>query len=142
HSSNIDVSLPVLFKDGEETEFQLVTDEGTSTVTTSKEIIEAETLHDAMLVYSGPNAFLHGRDVAVIDYPEMDGLNENNRHFLEYVRMSDSLLFVLNTIEPFSAEECEFLLEVTEKIPLCPVHFVLKKSGLLTPDKIDDIGKR
>lgn len=142
HSSNIDVSLPVLFKDGEETEFQLVTDEGTSTVTTSKEIIEAENLHDAMLVYSGPNAFLHGRDVAVIDYPEMDGLNENNRHFLEYVRMSDSLLFVLNTIEPFSAEECEFLLEVTEKIPLCPVHFVLKKSGLLTPDKIDDIGKR
>ncbi|HBZ08555.1 MAG TPA: GTP-binding protein [Bacillus bacterium] len=141
-SSCIDVSLPVLFKDGQETEFQLVSDEGVSVVTTSKDIIEAENRPDTLLVYSEPNTLLHAHNMTMIDYPEMDGVNKSNSHFLEYLRMSDRLLFVLNNKEPFSTEECEFLLDITEKVPLCPIHFVLKKSELLSADGVYEIEKR
>ncbi len=141
-SSLIDTSLPIVYKNGGATEFQLIADEGISAVTTSKEIIEAESRQDTMLVYLEPNAFLQEQDVAIIDYPDLNSLNKNNQHFLEYVRMSDSLLFVLNPIEPFSTQECEFLLDVTERVPLCPIHFVLKKSEQLTPDQISVIEKR
>ncbi|VEF48988.1 P-loop containing nucleoside triphosphate hydrolase [Bacillus freudenreichii] len=141
-SDMINTALPVLYKDGDEVEFQLISDENITTVSSSKEIIDAEGRQDTMLKYSAPNSFLREQSAAIIDYPEMDTLRSDSSQFLEAARMCDGLLFVLNTIEPFSAEECEFLLDVSEKIPFCPIHFVVKKSDMLTPEKITDIGKR
>lgn len=138
----IDTAIPVLYKEAEEVEYQLISDENLTTFSTNKEITDAEGREGTLLEYSGPNQLLKEQRAAIIDYPEMDTLKRNSSQFLEFARMSDGLLFVLNSVEPFSTEECEFLLDVNEKIPFCPIHFVLKKGDMLSSEKIADIEKR
>ncbi|MFD1707749.1 GTP-binding protein [Siminovitchia sediminis] len=133
--------IPVMYQDGEKTQLQLISNEGITTVTNSSEWMEFEHRRDALMKYTARYPFLHDHHTAVIEYPDKD-IFSNSEHFHDYVRMSDALLFVLNSAEPFSAEECEFLLKVKEKIPLCPIHFVLKKDNLLSTEKMEELSKR
>ncbi|WP_050615621.1 dynamin family protein [Bacillus testis] len=73
-----------------------------------------------------PSEVLGKNRIAIIDTPGFRG-RKDEQEVIEFLPLADCLLFVLDAEDPFTDQERDILLKMTEQSPYLPVAFVITK---------------
>ncbi|MDP4164821.1 MAG: dynamin family protein, partial [Bacillota bacterium] len=121
----------VSFKNDEHEEISEITNEGIRAVTSLSDfhgIADGQQETAASIVdVKLPASFLEEHGLSLIDTPGFNGFGLHDYEVIDYLRMADSLLFVLNADEPLTEKEREILAHLKETVPEMPIHFLLNK---------------
>lgn len=127
----------VMFKDGENTDINEITDTKISRIETLSEFDNLTTLNyqkEACIDFTFPCQFLRENQLAIIDTPDIKGSNEKNEVF-KHLHLADSLLFVLDANAPFSDKEAEILQQIQDHTPNLPIHFILNNMDTIYSER-------
>lgn len=132
---------PVFYRYSESSYENMISDRGVLPVTSS-EGENSENVNEGIVECGVAHSFLKRHDVSLIDFPAIHMLQYNEEELVDCANASNGLLFILNTIEPFSADECELDLNLKEKANRLPIHFLLCKDESLSDEKVKEIAER
>lgn len=127
-------STTVMFKDNARAELMEITDEGMREVT---DLTEYENSTEAIIHWQMPFDFLKENGIALIDTPAITGRNKFRNGVFQYLKLADSLLFVLDAEASFSEKELETVVKIREHAPELPIHFLL--NGVNSEQEIVDL---
>jgi GTPase SAR1 family protein len=119
----------IIIEDAPQVSVQIVSQEGQSEMSVEEfyEITAHGNEQDVAFTFQLPSPFLQKYELSFIDTPEFANQPIENNRLFRYLHYGDSLLFVLNAHEPFTAREQEIVLTLQEQAPNLPIHFVLNK---------------
>ncbi|WP_223703049.1 GTP-binding protein [Sutcliffiella deserti] len=81
----------------------------------------------SILELKWPSALLEEQHYSLISTSEFDAMYIENNDTLNFVPLSDGLLYVLDANTPFTEEELQILVKIKERAPEVPVHFLINK---------------
>ncbi|MBM7618755.1 GTPase SAR1 family protein [Bacillus tianshenii] len=118
-----DEACPIFIRaDGEKAELNEITAEGTRVLNDL-----GEHQAGAIVDLKWPSTFLEEQNYSLISTSEFDVKNVEGNETLDFVPLSDGLLYVLDAQTPFTEEELHVLVKIKERAPEIPVHFVINK---------------
>lgn len=117
-------SVAVMFKDNDITEITEITDEGIRVI---GDLTKFENSTEALIQCQMPFDFLKENGIALIDTPVITGRNKFRNGVFQYLKLADSLLFVLDTEDSFTERELEMVVKIREQAPELPIHFLLNE---------------
>ncbi|WP_077624778.1 GTP-binding protein [Sediminibacillus massiliensis] len=110
-------SATILFKDAEEAEIQVVSNNQQSSVSDSEAYRQAVRIRDNFIKCRRPVSFLQDHKLGLIHSP----LPVAGRH----AHLADGLLFVMNADSHLTFEELDKAVKIKEQAPDLPIHFLL-----------------
>lgn len=117
-------SVAVMFKDSDITEITEITDERIRVI---DDLTKFENSTEALIQCKMPFGFLKEKGIALIDTPVITGRNEFRNGVFQYLKLADSLLFVLDAEDSFTENELEMMVKIREHAPELPIHFLLNE---------------
>ncbi|WP_026679017.1 GTP-binding protein [Fictibacillus gelatini] len=126
-------STAVIFKNGEHEEISEITDEYIQPISnvTDAEGEQGKALIECKL----PGRFLGENELAIITTPSFNGIRNRRNEAFNYLHFADGLLFVLNAASPFTNRERDILVEIQDKAPNLPIHFVLNQMDVFESEE-------
>lgn len=131
----------IAFKDNAQTEITELTDltiRNTSNLDEFYEMIAVPPKSESeqkCIEFKLPSRFLRKNKFSFIVTPGFDGNDNKETTNLEYLHVSDNLLYILNVSSPLLDEEINTLLYIREQIPTLQVHFVLNTIDTILTDE-------
>ncbi|MBO1627250.1 GTP-binding protein [Bacillus arachidis] len=131
----------IAFKDNAQTEITELTDltiRNTSNLDEFYEMIAVPPKSESeqkCIEFKLPCRFLRKNKFSFIVTPGFDGNDNKETTNLEYLHVSDNLLYILNVSSPLLDEEINTLLYIREQIPTLQVHFVLNTIDTILTDE-------
>ncbi|WP_078378519.1 hypothetical protein [Sutcliffiella halmapala] len=116
-------TCPVFVRaDGELMEMNEISHQGTRVINDLTDHLEG-----AMVELKWPSVFLEDQQYSLISTSEFDVTKVEGNDTLDFVPLSDGLLYVLDAQTPFTEEELHVLVKIKERAPEIPVHFLINK---------------
>jgi len=127
-------SAPVLvWKNGDETEVAKISDEQFTVFASIDEFQQAlggravRFPDDAVIECTAPLSLVP-QEVAFLDIGPLGGRVSSHHEALVSFPLADSILFLLNGDDPFSSVDEQLVLQLCERAPRVPIHFLLPPS--------------
>ena len=127
----------IRFKDQENTDIHEITDTEYREITDVEDFQEVAGVRrqthktETVIDFKAQFPFLQQHELAMIDTPGINRNNYESHPLFNYLRLADSLLFVLNADDPFTEKEREILSKISENFPDLPIHFLLNKMDVI-----------
>ncbi|GAE34828.1 hypothetical protein JCM9157_1908 [Halalkalibacter akibai JCM 9157] len=121
----------IVFQNQQELEIRKITESQIATDVTLEEFKEITTIRRQphLVDVRLPSPFLKQNNVAIIHTPIYNGDSEGKESHM--LHLADCLLYVLNANTPFTDEERQVLLNISQHAPSLPIHFILNKIDVL-----------
>lgn len=133
-------SSVVMFKDSEELTVSEITDWEISNLPGLEEFHEKMNRRrnalESIIELKRPMPFLHENKVAFFDTPALTGsLHYDRYEVLKYLQIADTILFVIDSNEPFTDKEWAALGQIQEMAPDIPIHFLISKMDTISSEQ-------
>ncbi|RKQ28129.1 GTPase domain-containing protein [Oceanobacillus halophilus] len=136
-------STTVVFKDADEAEIQVMTDDEVRNITDMEDFIQSTKLTQTLIHCKTPVDFLQENRLAVIDTPGFTNQRNSRKDVFRYLHLADALLFVLNADTLPTFKELDMAVKMRERAPEIPIHFLLNEcsGGRHTETAMEKVNK-
>ncbi|SHN27399.1 GTP-binding protein [Gracilibacillus kekensis] len=115
----------VLYKDADNAKIKAITQEEEKSIAEHNDFKEAAQDSETIVSCRMPVTFLNNHNLALIDSPAITVQNEFRSQENQYLKLADSLLFVINADFNLTGNELDKALKMKEQSPELPIHFLL-----------------
>ncbi|PLT30733.1 GTP-binding protein [Peribacillus deserti] len=121
-----DTSGMIAFKNHQDVIIQRVSDAGAAEITHQEFYdVTGRRQNRDLIEFKIPSKFLRENRLSLLESPAFNDHNPEKNPVLNYLHYADSLLYILNADEPFTAKDRENLMLFREKAPDLPIHFII-----------------
>lgn len=128
-------SSTILFKDADHSDIQGVTDEASRNIVDLDDFRDSIIEQQAFIQCNMPIPFLNENKLAIIDTPVLVNQRETEKNLFPYLRLANSVLFVLNANSSLTGAELDMAIKIKEEVPDLPIHFLISKMSAQAESK-------
>ncbi|MBM7692811.1 tetratricopeptide (TPR) repeat protein/ABC-type oligopeptide transport system ATPase subunit [Peribacillus deserti] len=122
-----DTSGMIAFKNHQDVVINKISDVGVNEITHQDfyEITGRRQNRPDLIEFNLPSKFLRENRLSLLETPAFNDSNPEKNPVFSYLHFADSLLYILNADDPFTAKDRENLMLFREKAPDLPIHFII-----------------
>ena len=132
-------SAAVVFKDSEEIDIQVVSDQEVRGNASPVDFRLATKSQQSLINFKKPITFLNENQLVLIDTPGLVDQRKTRNNVFQFLHLADHLLFVLNTESHLIGKDLELVGRMKEQAPKLPIHFLLwTKEQIVSAEEEDE----
>lgn len=132
-------SSVVMFKDDEDLTISEITDQETVQLADFSQFQERmdrrRNALESVIEFQQPFPILYEQQLALLDTPGLKGTQQDRSDVLQYLHVTDTILYVLDANSPFTDKERAILSQIDDLAPNTPVHFLLNKMDTIVNEQ-------